>query len=351
MGLKRNVEETLKTITTADLTGGTRGGLMQPEQVMKFIDLTLEYSSMLSMVRVEKKTRNRGELDTLNVGSVVTEGAVEEPGDGTSPAEEVEPTFGKLEFTLVKLRSLFDITTETLKDNIEAEAQATQHGGLKGEAPAGDFRDTLIKAYAKRVSSDLELQAIQGDDTIVSTASKLNRLLKVNAGWDQITDTGTHLVDIGHLNVSAAVFTDMLEAMPAPYLKRIGELRWFMGPRTWIRWMRVLSSRETQAGDKAIEGDPLKPMGIPIEMIPLIPEDKESVVGTTTYDSESFIWLTFPQNFIWVVRRQFEVYWEFVPRRDKWENTTYSETDQLVENPDAIVKATNLKVDAPTAYS
>jgi len=352
----RDAREILKTILTTNMTGGSQGGLMLPEQTNKFIDLTLEYSSMLKMVRVERKTNARGELDTLNVGDVVSEGATEEPvgnavGDSPPTDEEVKPDFAKLDYTMKKIRSLFDMSTESLLDNIEAEQtlQAQADGSVAGE-PTGSFRDTIMQAYAKRISSDLELLAIKGDSTIVSTATKLLRLLKSNDGWDVITSTGCHYVDAGYKNVSIKLFGDMLASLPAPYLKAIKDLRWFVGPRLYIKWMTDLAARLTVAGDQALLGNPAAPLGIPLVMVPLIPEDKTDDDGTVTQTGLTFIWLTFPENFIFLQRRYIETYWEFRPRRDKWENTTYSETDMMVENKDAIVKATNVKVDSSSAY-
>lgn len=338
--------EMLKTILTTDMTGDTKGGLMLQEQADKFIDLTLDFTTMLKIVRDERKRRDKGELDLLNIGSVVTEGADEEPDDPIWASEEVKPTFSKLEWDTKKLRSIFNITTDTLLDNIESEAEVFEQ---RGEEPPTDFREKLMAAYAKRISTDIELLAIQGDTSLAAT-SKLNRLLRHNQGWDKLTDTGCHYVNAGYTNVSVKMFSDMLKQMPSPYLKQINELRWFMGPLTYINWCELISRRLTQTGDDALKGMAVAPFGIPAVMVPLIPEDKESTVGTTTYDALSFMWLTFPENFVHVFRRRIETYWEFKPRRDRWENTTYSETDTMVENFDAIVKAYNLKVDSTSEY-
>lgn len=346
------VREALKTLLTTDMTGGTEGGLMLAEQMNKFIDLTLEYSTMLKVVRNEKKRRHSGEMDTMNVGSVVTEGATEAPGDGTSPDEEQLPTFGKIEYTMKKNRSMFNISTETLLDNIESEAALfDQQAGLSGDDPPTSFRDTLMRGYAKRITTDLELQAIKGDASQTATSTKTQRLIKQNDGWHVLTATGCHYVDCAFTSISTDLFSAMLEALPAPYLQDVTRLRWFMGPRTMIRWNRLIVDRATDLGDKVLQGETAAPFGIPIVMCPLIPEDLSFDDGTTTSSNNSFIWLTFPENFIYVIRRYVETYWEFVPRRDRWENTTYTETDYAIENKDAIVKAINMKVDASTAYS
>lgn len=344
------IREALKTILTTDMTGDSKGGLMQPEQAKKFLDLTLDYSSMLKVVRVDRKTARAGETDTINVGDVVTEGSTQAPGDGSSPDEEKKPTFGKVEYSLKKLRSMFDISTETLLDNVESEGLFDSTGGIGGQPPPVNFRDKLMGAYAKRISGDVEYLAIAGDETIDGSSTKTERLLKTNDGWHVLTATGCHYVDCAFKGVSSNLFAAMLESIPAPYLKRMGDLRWFVSPRTKIRWDKKVADRLTSLGDQALQGAESTPFGIPMIMVPMIPEDLTFDDGTTTASALSFIWLTFPENFIWVVRRNVETYWEFKPRADKWENTTYTETDQTLENPDAIVKAINLKVDASTDY-
>lgn len=346
----KDVREILKTIVTTDMTGDSKGGLMLPEQADRFVDLTLDYSSMLQFVRYEKKVRNQGEIDTLNIGSVVSEGASEDPaatvdGDG----EEVKPTFGKLEYTMKKIRSVFNMSTETLLDNIESQAARYQKAESGFAEPGNDFRETLMRAYARRIATDIELMAIQGD-TLLASTTKLNKLLRTNDGWDKLTASGVHLVDAEYTNVSLELFAAMLEALPSPYLARINDLRWFMGPRAAIKWSMQVASRATQLGDAALKGADVAPFGIPIKMVPLIPETKTGTDGTTAFTNLSFIWLTFPENFVGLYRRQVETYWEFIPRRDRWENTTYTESDFMIENPDAIVKATNVKVDSATAY-
>jgi len=341
--------EILKTILTTDLSTGTNGGLLLGEQMDKFIDLTLDYSKMLKMVRVERKNQKSGELDTLNIGSVVSEGADEVPDDPIHANEEVKPTFTKIAYATSKIRSIFDVSTTTLLDNIEAERRLSPQNGNQ---PSGDFRDTLMKSYAKRIASDQELLAIQGN-TALSATSKTNRLLRANMGWDQLTrsGTGTHLVDADGTCVSFALFSAMIESLPAPYLNQINDLRWFVGLRTNVKWSQTVAARNTQLGDAAMTGKDVDPYGIPIVLVPLLPETMTEINGTSVETAFSFIWLTFPSNFIYCVRRNIESYWEFKPRRDRWENTTYSEIDMCVENPDAVVKAYDVKVDSAVAYS
>ena len=340
--MRKRIEEYLKTLTTTELAAG---GLLQPEQAERFLDLTLEYSTLLQQVRAEGKARNKGEVDTLNIGGVCTVPATE-PASET--IDERLPDFGKIEFSMVKLRSAFNMSTETLLDNVESDIRvAGLPGRQEGEEPPGDFRDTLMRAYAKRIATDIELAAIQGDTTHTGVTLK-DKLLKCNDGWLKLAQVAPtcHIVDAGSKNVSVKLFAAMLEALPSPYLKTPADLRWIVGSRVNIKWTSKLAERQTTLGDDVLKGMGVSPFGIPMMLVPLMPED--GIVGTI--GGHGFIMLTYLENLNYVYRRLVEMYWEFRPRKDLWENTTYTETDYMIENKDAMVLATNVKVDATLGY-
>lgn len=345
------IKEYLKTITTGGLASG---GLLLAEQADKFLDLTLEYSTLLKTVHNEGKSRSTGEIDSLNIGEVCTAPATE-PAATSISGESTDPTFGKIPYTMKKLRSAFDMSSEALLDNIESDLRtggAPSQSSQDGSPPAGDFRDTLIKAYAKRIATDYEYLAIQGDVDLVyadpMNPTKAEKLLKYNNGWLKLflDGSGHHLVDAGYENVSIKLFAAMLEALPSPYLKNPANLRWYVGSRVNIQWTSQLAERQTALGDDVLKGMGVAPFGIPMMMVPLLPENK--VVGTN--QSLGYILLTTPENLIYVYRRNVEMYWQFAPRSDKWENTTYTENDMMVENIDGAVLATNVKVDSATKY-
>lgn len=351
--MNEKIKEYLKTITT---TGLANGGQLLAEQADKFLDLTLEYSTLLKTVHTEGKSRKSGEIDSLNIGGVCTTPATETPDPPTS-GEKTDPTFGKIPYLLKKLRSAFDMSSEALLDNIESDmrlggtlpGKQSQDGTPPGQ---GDFRDTLMKAYAKRMATDFELLAIQGDESleyaIPGSPTMLEKLLHYNNGWLKVLldASNHHIVDAGYKNISIKLFADMLSALPSPYLKNPADLRWYVGPRLNIAWVSKLAERQTALGDDVLKGMGVAPFGIPMEMVPLLPEDK--VVGTN--ESLGHIVLTYPENLIYVYRRNVEMYWEFKPRGDLWENTTYTENDSLIENVDASVLATNVKVDSGSLY-
>jgi hypothetical protein len=70
----------------------------------------------------------------------------------------------------------------------------------------------------------------------------------------------------------------------------------------------------------------------------------DSLDGSEDWNDASYIWLTFPQNFIYVISREIEQYWEFKARKDAFEATIYTKVDAIIENTDAMVTAYNIRV-------
>ena len=76
--------------------------------------------------------------------------------------------------------------------------------------------------------------------------------------------------------------------------------------------------------------------------------------GTPDDDTAAFtggdVWLTDPNNLVWGIRRQVEVFNEFKPKKDAIEYTVYTRVAAAVEEHAAFVVATNVPtVAAPAA--
>lgn len=312
-------KEVIEKITRTDLEAG---GLMTPEQAEKFIDLTVDQSKLLKMVRVHRTNRDSGEISKLQIGEPVTEDAALTPVAETVPGN----IFDKVTFSVKKLRSALDLPKDVLEDNIEGE----------------NFQDTIMAAVAKRVGTDHELLAIMGDtEAYAADNTKTGRLLRTLDGWHKQTSTGVHIVDAAGQPVSRSLFSKAIRELPAQYKVDRSQLRFFVSPSVWQDYADALADRPTAGGDEALKGiSEIRVFGVPLVEVPMIPEN----LGTS--GNQTFVWLTIPANFIYVVRREFEVHWEFVPRRDVYENTTYSRIAVCIENKDAIVKIINVALAA-----
>jgi len=248
--MKDNEQIIKDAITTSDFLNG---GKLHPKQQAKFITYVLEYSQMLSAARNHRMTQGTEEIDKLHVSEPITESAEENTAQG-SPNNQGQPKYNKISLVAKKIRSTWNISTETLQNNIE------QFG----------FEETLMRVMTQRMATDLEMLAIQGDTTAGST-TKVARLLNRLDGWGKQTDDA-HILDAGGLNVNKDIFRVMKRMMPQQYLQDPG-LRWIMSPSIYDDWVDWLA--EQKVADSfvtAVQGRGVNPLGIPIMQVPMIPD-------------------------------------------------------------------------------
>ena len=329
LGEKLFGEATKKAaLTTADFTTAT----LANEQADVFIDQVIDESTLLKMVRVHKTSVPSGDIAKLRITGPVTEKATENNDSGNT----AKPTNSVVSYTTVKSRSAIDISGEVQEDTIEG-------GGVKA---------TIMGAMVKQIANDMETLAIEGDDTTAgSTAAAL--LLKTNDGW-HVQTTGassatdlTHTVAAGGKRPSWALLNDMMRQMPTKYRKDKSALRWIMSVNAAQDLKEEWATRSTDLGDRIRSSMDLPPIaGVQVMEVPLLPEDL--TVSGTDSNAGSFIWLADPKNFIYVVQRALTIEWQRVPRSDKDEGTVHMRTDFIIEETDAIVKATGINLDPTT---
>jgi hypothetical protein len=254
--MSNSQEQILKTIETSDFGNG---GLLNPKRQNQFTKYIREYGKMLPMVRFEQLSQTQTTLDKFYIGEPVSH-AVEE---NTNEAYLAKPATGQIHLQTKKLKSSWNITTETLVDNIEQKG----------------FEQTMMEGMTRRISTDIELLAIQGDeDKYAGATDVFGRLLKRQDGWDKLTDKA-HILDVGGATVQKGIFAEMVRAMPQTYLQDPG-LRWFVSKSVAIDWMDLLADRLTGVGDSALNGNAVAPYGIPMVEVPLLPDNKPLTINT-----------------------------------------------------------------------
>jgi HK97 family phage major capsid protein len=294
-----------------------------------FINLMVDMSVLLKNARVYRTTKRAGDMVKIDVTGPVTEKATE---NGTSTeTRRVDAT--PLSYTTVKSRSQFNVSGEMDEDNIEGPGRGQQ---------------TMLNALLTRVGNDMEQLAIEGDTSNVGSDDE-SRLLQVNDGWHVLTaqGTGAHIVSAGAKRASWKLLEKLLRNLPKKYRRDMGKLRWIVSPNAALDIRGDAAARSTGLGDSLYAGGNYAPHGIPMLEIPSLPEDL-AVTGTNS--TGTFIWLADPKNFIYVVQRALQVHTLYVPRYDRWEVTAFMRTDFLVENTDAVVKATNIVVDDAVGF-
>ena len=341
----------------ADSTNG--GGLLSPQQSGRFIDYMWNATTLGSQVRTVPMRADEVELDRLAIGERLVRLATEAVDDGVNAAV----AFTKVSLGSVKLRLDWELSSEALED------------GLEGD----QLEDHIARLMAEQAANDLEDLAINGD-TINHTNDPL---LKSFDGWRKRLFYGGTVLDAQSITrpdgtadntLHRGVFNAALRAMPRKYMGRRGGLRFFSATGLIQDYMYQSQLAEDLQGGwagppRAVTGNdggnnpgpdagwsPTAPYGVRLQEVPLFPEydvdynGASSGVGTPpsglTAGKGSDLWLVDPNNLIWGVRRQIQVFREFKPKKDTIEYTMYCRVGTQVENTDAFVIVKNIKVSA-----
>jgi len=301
--------------------------MLTREQSDAFINKMVDLTTILRMARIVKMNRPTKEINKLDIGRIVTEGA-----NTTSRARTRIVDESVIPLTSVKYRSAYDFNQDTFEDNLEGEA----------------LRNKVVDMMATQVANDIELAAIQSDSTILTgdAASDENNLLGVNDGWrkDLLDNVpNAQILECGGAAPSEDLYYDMINALPPRYSRMTNDYKWLVPIRTYNKWWKDIAARQTQLGDEMIvNGELPGAFGVGMVKVTQFPEDL--TYGTVGTDS-SDVWLTPPSNLIYAIQRDIKLEWERVPRTDSWEATVHTRIDFAIENPDLVVMATGLKID------
>lgn len=338
-----NQEEILSKANevTTSVVGNASGGLLNAEQANRFLDFVVDQSVLMRNARVVRMRTPSMEIDKLSVGTRLLAKATEATDTGSNAAV----TFSKVSLSSVKLRLDWEISTESLEDNIEGPS----------------LEDHIAQVMARQTANDMDDLLINGN------TSSNNGLLKALDGYVKLALAGGVVVDEAGDNVSRSTFDRVLRNMPTKYLQQRNQLRYFTGPGVVQDAIYSLgnpnSATEATAGapspgstvgDAAFlqgamraNGGPgstgLAPYGIPLTEIPLMPEtvsgDYSGAAG-----SHGYIELTFPNNRIVGIHRDITVYRQFQPKTDTIQYTQYLRVASNIENAASYVIAKNVKL-------
>lgn len=330
-----------KATVTTSVVGNASGGLLNAAQSNRFIDFVVDQSVLMQNSRVVRMRTPTMDIDKMAVGTRLLAKATEATNTGTNAAV----TFSKVSMTSVKLRLDWELSTESLEDNIEGAS----------------LEDHIAQVMARQTANDMDDLLINGD------TNSQNGLLKALDGYIKLALAGGTTVDEGGDSVSRSTFDRVLRNLPSKYLQRRNDLRYFTGPGVVQDAIYSLgnpnSATEATAGapspgstvgDVAFlqgamraNGGPgatgLSPFGIPLLEIPLMPE---TVTGdySGAAGSHGFVELTFPNNRIVGIHRDITVYREFQPKTDTLQYTQYMRVASNIENTESYVIAKNVKL-------
>lgn len=325
--------ELLQKVVDTTLVGSGGGGILSPEQADRFIDYMVDQTVLTKSVRLVRMNSASREIDRIDLGTRKVRKATENTDDGV----DADVTFDKISLNTVKVRLDWSLTSEALEDNIEGAA----------------LEDHIARLMSAQFGNDLEDLYINGDVTNTGDA-----LLKTLDGWYKRAVNGAHTVSAPALGDSSraldkATFNALIKAMPKKYLQQRSKLMFFTGTSPLQDFLNRLTDRSTPLGDSVIFGTPggnggggatnIRPFGIPVVEVPLYDETLSGGYSGATGD-HTWVDLTFPENRIVGVQREIKVYREFKPKKDAIEYTAYMRICNQIENLDAWVHCSDVKV-------
>lgn len=337
-------------IATSSLTSG----LLNPEQARKFIQQTFDATNLGGLVRHEMRTAKTGEIDKIGIASRILRKKTENNDDGYRAGVNTS----QIEYATTAVRLPWEITEETLRENIEGEhleqiitdLMTTQLGvDMEDLYLNGDEEMGKIQAFSastqyekgKRVSyqgniyeftkthaagawnaSDVEKVGTQGDADF----------LKINDGWIKQISNGGHVYDASTQGeMSLDLFYKTLSKIPNKYNN--GKLRWLMSPRRAQEWELFLLNKVIGAGGAVPDSIYTAPAKIQAVECPSLSDD--------------VILLTDPKNLIVVntygVQIRKTVEGKEAIMMDKRFYATHLDYDPIIEELDATAIITGLK--------
>ncbi len=336
-----------KTVTTGDFSGSnseggihvgatSKGGLLNPEQSARFLDYMFDATVIGKVARTVRMRADTTEIDRMGVGEKLMKLATE----ATDTASNAAVTFSKISLTTKKLRLDWELSTESLEDNIEG----------------ADLEDHIARLMATQAGNDIEDVILNGDTSLTSDA-----LYKSFDGAVKLSKANGHVVDAEGAAVSRAVFNSALKALPRKYKQRRADLRFLSGSnliQDYLYSASLLgdygSNNPQDIASSVIRGATpglggaagfVAPFafGIPIVEVPLLPEAQDGDYADAT-GQHGDIHLTFPNNVVIGIKRDVTVYRFFWPRKDSIEYTMYTRVGVQIEQADAWVVVKNVKV-------
>lgn len=292
-------------------TGTLTSGLLNPEQARKFIQQTFEATNLGGLIRHEMRTAKAGEIDKIGIASRIVRKKTENHDDGY----RADVKTSQIEYATTAVRLPWEITEETLRENIEGQ----------------NFEQIVTNLMTTQLGVDMEDLYLNGDEATAEDADDYD-FLKINDGWIKQIVNGGHVYDAStESGMSLDMFYKALAAIPNKYNN--GKLRWLMSPRRAQEWELFLLNKVVNAGGAVPDTVYNAPAKIQTIECPSLSDDK--------------IILTDPKNLIVVntygVKIRKTVEGKEAIMQDKRFYVTHLDYDPIIEELDATAIITGLK--------
>jgi len=335
---------TTATGTFASTTGGTgvhtgsengNGGLLNPEQSARFLDYMFDATVIGKVARTVRMKSDTTEIDRMGVGEKLMKLATEGDSENSGNAAV---TFSKISLTTKKLRLDWELSTESLEDNIEG----------------ADLEDHIARLMATQAGNDIEDLVLNGN-----TSLSTDQLYKAFDGTVKLAKAKGHVVDAAGAAITRSVFNSALKALPRKYKQRRTDLRFLSGSNLIQDYLYATSQNIQNVNPQDIASGIIRgevapvsgpagyvapyAFGIPIVEVPLLSETQTGSYSGAT-GSHGDVHLTFPNNVVIGIKRDVTVYRFFWPKKDSIEYTMYTRVGVQIEQADAWVVVKNVKI-------
>lgn len=217
----------------------------------KFLRQTFDATPLMGAIRHETRTERKGEIDKIGVGRRLLRRKVENTDDGY----RAKPNFGSIEYSCNPVRLPWEITEDTLRENIEGE----------------DLETTITNLMTTQIGVDSEDLIINGDEATSSENPDYD-FLKLDDGVIKQVSTGGHILDVtGSSNMELEMFYKAVASIPNKYNN--GKLRWLMSPTRAQQWELFLLNKVINAGGAVPEALYKSPVAIPSMQVPNLADD------------------------------------------------------------------------------
>jgi hypothetical protein len=303
---------------------GTPGGILLPEQARRFIDYVWDATVLAKDGRRVTMRANTMEIEKVNVGERVIRAAAQASNDYTNTGA----TFTKVELTTKKIRLDWEVSTESLEDNIEG----------------GALEDHLVRLMTNAFANDIEDLAINGDG---STGSFLSIMEGFVHKVENDGDAHEALVTVIDDNWTTEIMQDIILAMPRKYRAIKQNLKFYAGTDAF---QGIVKNNGTLA-DAIAEAFAPRAAGTERNRQQYLDGVGQTFGGSRTtrvlgidvmevpYYPADYVDLTFPANRVWGFQRDITVNREYKPKKDTIEYTVFVRFGLQWEEQDAVAYA------------
>lgn len=248
-------------------TGTLASGLLNPEQARKFIQQTFDATNLGGLVRHEMRTAKTGEIDKIGIGRRILRKKTENTDDNYRAGVKTS----QIEYSTTAVRLPWEITEETLRENIEGQ----------------NFENIVTNLMTTQLGVDMEDLYLNGDEATPETDEDYD-FLKINDGWIKQIGNGGHVYDAtSEDEMSLDMFYKALASLPNKYNN--GKLRWLMSPKRAQEWELFLLNKVVNQGGAVPESIYTSPARIQAVECPSLDDktilltDPKNLIVVNTY--------------------------------------------------------------------